>query len=109
MQVVGALAQPGECERHLLQVVRHEEASSQSGAHDAEEDLRVEAERYLRGVTGRHKQESHTGAPLQITWSVVFDPDVAAAILDEVALVDQQTARSRYAAIALSSHGRSGV
>jgi nucleotide-binding universal stress UspA family protein len=108
-QLVGGLAGSGKCELHLLHVMQRQEARPQAGEHDAQTAFRLEAEEHLHAVAERHKQESHSGAPLELTWSVVFDPDVAAAILDEASLVDQQSARSHYTALALSSHGRSGA
>ncbi len=108
-QLVAALATPAHGALHLLHVVPLEEAPSQTDEHDAQETLRLEAERYLRATAERLKQASQGSTPLHISWSVVFDPDVAAAILDEGSPATRDPEQSGYDLIAMSSHGRSGV
>ena len=108
-QLVAALAAPAHGALHLLHVVQLEEAPSQTDEHDAQETLRLEAERYLRAMAERLKQASQGSAPLHISWSVVFNQDVAAAILDEGSPATRYPAQSGYDVIAISSHGRSGV
>jgi nucleotide-binding universal stress UspA family protein len=110
-QLVAALATPAQGALHLLHVVQLEEAPphTTSAEHDAQETLRREAERYLRAVAERLKQASQGSAPLDVSWSVVFDPDVAAAILDEGAVAVRRPEQPAYDLIAMSSHGRSGV
>src|SRR5262245_34620060 len=107
-QFISTLVSPDHGEFHLLHVVRREDASPATGEHEAQETSRAEAEHYLHAVAERRIQESQAGAPLEITWSVVFDPD-GGAILDEGTLVERQIAWSRYVAIVLSSHSQSGV
>ena len=66
---------------HLLHVVQLEDANHT--ALNARQSLQQEAEMYLRRVA-----ERLTGAPLAslsltVSWSVIFDPDAAAAILEQ--------------------------
>jgi nucleotide-binding universal stress UspA family protein len=101
-QVVAALAAPGQGALHLLHVVQVEDAPPATGASQSnQEALRPEAEQYLRVVMKRFQRAPLADIPLDVTSSVVFDPDVAAAILDQSA--------KGYDMIAMASHGRSGL
>jgi nucleotide-binding universal stress UspA family protein len=98
-RLASALAAPGQGALHLLHVVQLEDANHT--ALNARQSLQQEAEMYLRRVA-----ERLTGAPLAslsltVSWSVIFDPDAAAAILE-------QRADRSYDLIAMASHGRSG-
>jgi nucleotide-binding universal stress UspA family protein len=105
-RLVSALAAPGKGALHLLHVVQVDDAPSAApGTGDGgQEALRGEAERYLRSVADHLQRETLATLTIVITWSVVFDADVAAAILDQSAIVDQA-----HGMIAMASHGRSGV
>jgi nucleotide-binding universal stress UspA family protein len=108
-QLVAALAAPAHGALHLLHVVQLEEAPRQTDEHKAQETVRLEADAYLQAVAERLKQASQGRATLDVSWSVVFDPDVAAAILDAGPLAVRNPGQSGYDVIALSSHGRAGV
>jgi nucleotide-binding universal stress UspA family protein len=97
--LVAALATPGQGALHLLHVVPMEDANDT--APDAKRLLQEEAEAYLRHVAERFTREPLASLALMVTWSVVFDPDVAAAILD-------QSADQGYDMFAMASHGRTG-
>jgi nucleotide-binding universal stress UspA family protein len=111
-----ALAAPAQGALHLLHVLQLEETSrpAPDAEHNAQDSLRLEAERYLGAVAERVKQASPASPPLAVTWSIVFDPDVAAAILSEEAAGDGSaedapaSAGRGYDMIAMTSHGRSG-
>jgi nucleotide-binding universal stress UspA family protein len=98
-RLVSALTAPGQSALQLLYVVRLEDANDM--APNAKESLKKEAEIYLRRVAMRLTRELSASLAVTVTWSVVFDADVAAAILD-------QGADHRYDMIAMASHGRSG-
>jgi len=101
-QLVAALAARARGALHLLHVVQVEDAPPASGASQSnQEALRPEAEQYLRVVAERFQRAPLADIPLDVTSSVVFDPDVAAAILDQSA--------KGYDMIAMASHGRSGL
>ena len=103
-QFIAALAAPDHATLHLLHVVQLEDGRhASSGEASSQESLRLEAERYLRVVAERFEHAPLAGLPLDVTWSVVFDADVAAAILDQRASADHE-----YDMIAMASHGRSG-
>jgi nucleotide-binding universal stress UspA family protein len=102
--LIAALAAPERGTLHLLQVVQLEDAAYASDSEkDSQETMRLEAERYLRAVAERFQHAPLARLPLDVTWSVAFDADVAAAILDQRASVDHA-----YDIIAMASHGRSG-
>jgi nucleotide-binding universal stress UspA family protein len=105
-RLVSALAAPGQGALHLLHVVQADDTSGATdktgdGGHEA---LRGEAERYLRSVAEHLQRETLATLAIAVAWSIVFDADVAAAILDQSAMVDQAQSL-----IAMASHGRSGV
>jgi nucleotide-binding universal stress UspA family protein len=101
-QFVAALAAPAHGALHLLHVVQVEDAPPATGASQSDQEaLGPEAEQYLRVVMERFQRAPLTDVPLDITSSVVFSPDVAAAILDQGA--------KGYDMIAMASHGRSGL
>jgi nucleotide-binding universal stress UspA family protein len=103
-QLIAALAAPGRGALHLLHVVQLEDAPHASDSEkDSEETMRLEAERYLRAVAERFRHAPLARLPLDVTWSVAFDADVAAAILNQRASADHA-----YDIIAMASHGRSG-
>jgi nucleotide-binding universal stress UspA family protein len=103
-QLIAALATPDRGALRLLHVVQLEDAPHASDSEkDSEKTMRLEAERYLRAVAGRFQQAPLARLPLDVTWSVVFDADVAAAILDQRASADHE-----YDMIAMASRGRSG-
>lgn len=103
-QVLTALAAPGRGALHLLHVVQVDDAAQASGDVTSNQDaLRPEAERYLREVTERFQRAPLADIPLDVTSSVVFDADVAAAILDQAA-----SENHGYDMIVMASHGRSG-
>lgn len=105
-RLVSALAAPGQGALHLLHIVQVDEtpgATDKTG-DDGQVALRGDAERYLRAVAERLQRETLDTPTLAVSWSVVFDADVAAAILDQSAIVDQGQSM-----IAMASHGRSGV
>jgi nucleotide-binding universal stress UspA family protein len=103
-QLLTALAAPDRGALHLLHVVQLEDGRhTASGEQSCRESLLLEAERYLRAVAERFEHAPLAGLPLDVTWSVVFDADVAAAILDQRASADHE-----YDMIAMASHGRSG-
>jgi nucleotide-binding universal stress UspA family protein len=98
-RLVSTLAAPGQGALHLLHVVQLEDANDT--VPDATQSLQQEAEMYLRRVAEQFTRPPLASLSLTVTWSVVFDPDVAAAILD-------QGAHHSYDIIAMASHGRSG-
>jgi nucleotide-binding universal stress UspA family protein len=103
-QLVAALAAPDRGALHLLHVVQLEDGRhSSSGEQSSQESLRLEAERYLRAVAERFAHAPLLSLSLDVTRSVVFDADVAAAILDQRTSADHD-----YDMIAMASHGRSG-
>jgi nucleotide-binding universal stress UspA family protein len=103
-QLIAALATPDRATLHLIHVIQLEGAPQVSGDEQtSQESLRLEAERYLRTVAERFEHATLASLPLDVTWSVVFDADVAAAILDQRASEDHG-----YDMIAMASHGRSG-
>jgi nucleotide-binding universal stress UspA family protein len=103
-RLIAALAAPDRGALHFLHVVHLEdERYASSDEESSQERLRLEAERYLRTVAERFEHAPLVGLSLDVTWSVVFDADVAAAILDQRASADHD-----YAMIAMASHGRSG-
>jgi nucleotide-binding universal stress UspA family protein len=114
--LIAALAEPGQGALHLLHVVQVEHTPSAAPEKDdgGQETLRSEAERYLRSVAERF-QLGLVVAPLRdVTWSVVFDPDVASAIIaategngDQLDSDDLASAPP-FDLIAMASHGRSG-
>jgi nucleotide-binding universal stress UspA family protein len=101
-QLLTTLAAPGRGALHLLHVVQVGDAPQASGGASHNQDaLRPEAERYLHTVMERFQRAPLVDIPLDVTSSIVFDADVAAAILDEGA--------KGYEMIAMASHGRSGL
>jgi nucleotide-binding universal stress UspA family protein len=103
-QLIAALAAPDRGALHLLHVVQLEDGRhASSGEGSSQESLQLDAERYLRAVAERFEHAPLASLPLDVTWSVVFDADVAAAILDQRA-----SAEHDYDMIAMASHGRSG-
>ncbi len=115
-QLVAGLSAPAQGALHLLHVVQLEDTPRQTtdAEQKAQDTLRLEAERYLRAVAERLTQASPASPPLDVTWSIVVDPDVAAAILSEDTAADGslEDAPARaghdYDMIAMASHGRSG-
>jgi nucleotide-binding universal stress UspA family protein len=115
-RLIAALAEPGRGALHLLHVIQVDNPPSAApGTGDGgQETLRGEAERYLRSVAERFQQEAVVTPPLDVTWSVVFDADVAATIIaateGDANHVDsaEQASASPYDMIAMASHGRSG-
>jgi nucleotide-binding universal stress UspA family protein len=104
-QFVAALAAPGRGALHALHVVQMDDAPQTPDAVSYNQDaLRTEAERYLRRVTERFQRAPLADIPLDVTASVVFDADVAAAILDQAA-----SEHHGCDMIAMASHGRSGL
>jgi nucleotide-binding universal stress UspA family protein len=102
--LIAALAAPGRGALHLLHVVQLEDALLTSDSErDSQEAMRLEAERYLRAVAERIQHQPLASLALDVTWSVAFDADVAAAILDQRAGADQECD-----IIAMASHGRGG-
>jgi nucleotide-binding universal stress UspA family protein len=103
-QLIAALAAPGRATLHFLHVVQLEDGRrTASGEQTSQESLWLEAARYLRVVAERFEHAPLASLPLDVTWSVVFDPDVAAAILDQRTSADYGDDM-----IAMASHGRSG-
>jgi nucleotide-binding universal stress UspA family protein len=105
------LAAPKRGALHLLRVIQIEDAPHDTaGAAEAGlETLRVEGERYLHS---RFQQERLAALSLDVTWSSVFDADVASAIVSaQDALADEgaRGATMGCAMIAMASHGRNGV
>jgi nucleotide-binding universal stress UspA family protein len=84
---------------HLLHVVQLEDANHT--ALNARQSLQQEAEMYLRRVVERFTRAPLANLSLTVSWSVIIDPDAAAAILE-------QRADHSYDLIAMASHGRSG-
>jgi nucleotide-binding universal stress UspA family protein len=114
-RLLAALAAPGRRAAHLLYVVPMEDADDE--APGARLSLRQEAETYLRNVAARFTTEPLAGHSIAITWSVVFDPDVAATIIAAAEGNDGAGSRlaqasaprdGTYDVIAMASHGRSG-
>jgi nucleotide-binding universal stress UspA family protein len=110
-RLVSALAAPGQGALRLLHVVQVEEAHNVE--HDASQSLLHNATAYLRAVAERFTREPFASNSLVVTWSVVFDPDVACAIIaageSKSDIVDANNLTSvPYDVIALASHGRSG-
>jgi nucleotide-binding universal stress UspA family protein len=101
-QLLAALAAPGRGALHLLHVVKVEDAPHAPSAAPSNQDaLRPAAERYLRTVVERFQRAPLADIPVDVTSSVTFDADVAAAILNQGA--------KGYDMIAMASHGRSGL
>ncbi len=104
-----ALAQaPGTGEPgsiHLLFVADPYDAAE----HDMKREQAINAAKaYLVGIADR-LEETFTGAKVpKVTWSVVTDFDVAAAILQEAGAANGTTMPS-YDVIAMATHGRTGV
>jgi len=119
-RLISALAAPAQGALHLLHVVQVEDVTGarqpvDAAELDGQQSLLREADSYLRSVAERFKQEPLASLKVHVTWSVAFDPDVAAAIIaetvservDETARTDSG-ARIGYAVVAMASHGRSG-
>jgi nucleotide-binding universal stress UspA family protein len=98
-RLVSALAAPGQAALHLLYVVQLEDTNDV--APGVKHSLQEEAEMYLRRVAERLSRAPLASPSLTVTWSAVFDPDVAAAVLE-------QSADHGYDMVAMASHGRSG-
>jgi nucleotide-binding universal stress UspA family protein len=98
-RLVSAVATPGQGAMHLLHVVQLEDANDAASA--VKQSLQQEAEMYLQRVAERFTRAPLASLSLTVTWSVVFDPDVATAVLE-------QGADHGYDMIAMGSHGRSG-
>jgi nucleotide-binding universal stress UspA family protein len=114
--LIAAFAAPERGGLHLLHVVQLEESPQDAPAteRNAQVTLRREAEEYLHTVAERLKQTPSSTLSPDLTWSIVFDPDVAAAILDEpdaLAEGGAEGASVRHSCdvIAMVSHGRSGL
>lgn len=106
LHLVTALASPAQAALHLTLVVSPYEADK----NNMPDALAIEgAKDYLAGVASRLKNES---VEATITWSVVADLDIAAALV-RVAENGEDTAGvgifGGYDLIAMSSIGRSGV
>ncbi|HEY7022710.1 MAG TPA: universal stress protein [Ktedonobacterales bacterium] len=98
-RLVSAVAAPGQGALHLLHVVQLEDATHT--ALNARQSLQQEAECYLRQVAERLALAPLASLSLTVSWSVIFDPDVAAAVLE-------QSTDHGCDMIAMGSHGRSG-
>ena len=111
-RLVSALAAPGQGALHLLHVVQMEDAHNLDPS--AKQSLLHEAEAYLCNVAERFAREPFAGNSLAVTWSVVFDPDVAGAIIaaaessGDTVDANNLTSAPPYDVIAMASHGRSG-
>jgi nucleotide-binding universal stress UspA family protein len=111
-RLVSALAAPGQGALHLLHVVQMEDADNLDPS--AKQSLLHEAEAYLYNVAERFAREPFVGNSLAVTWSVVFDPDAAGAIIaaaessGDTVDANNLTSAPPYDLIAMASHGRSG-
>ena len=111
-RLVSALAAPGQGALHLLHVVQMEDAHNLDPS--AKQSLLHEAEAYLCNAAERLAREPFAGNSLAVTSSVVFDPDVASAIIaaaessSDIVDANNLTSAPPYDVIAMASHGRSG-
>lgn len=73
------------------------------------EEARQEAEASLKTVAARLHEQLPAASRPTITWSVVVNPDVVAAILAQATPAAGQAQESGYDLIAMATHGHSGL
>jgi nucleotide-binding universal stress UspA family protein len=113
-QLIAALASPGKAAIHLLRVIKPQPL--RGGQEDidtiARDSILHKAKKYLSSITEHLKEGIASQLKLTVTWSVVFDDDVASAII-RVAENSEDTEGSGVFGgcdlIAISTHGRGGL
>jgi nucleotide-binding universal stress UspA family protein len=115
-QLVSALAAPAQGSLHLVRVVTSppsyermlppSEASSHIHTMEHEEE---EALTYLRDLSVSLLKKDLAHLNLDITWSVIFEPDVAATLVRMAEKGDELRSIPGCNLIAMATHGRSGL
>jgi nucleotide-binding universal stress UspA family protein len=113
IQLAAALSGTAPGELHLLRVITVPSTSGKFGGGTSND--------FERAVLAEEKQAAHTylealeqqlresmPAPMQLTTSIVVDNGIAAAII-YAGEPDGATGGKAYAAIAMATHGRSGI
>ena len=114
--ILVALATPGKAYLHLLEVVSlpspdgHLRGQTPFSAEIKAQEMH-EAEAYLKSVKERLSQKFVAGFNPTITTSVMFDPDIAGAIVQiaEQAQQKEDQAMPSVDFIAMATHGRGGL
>jgi nucleotide-binding universal stress UspA family protein len=104
--LMSALAPSGQGSIHLVQVTRptSDEAEARKAA--------LEAQDYLSRIAGQLKRGPLATLPVQVTWSVLRDKDIAGALVDlaEARQPAQGAGNAgRFDVIAMGTHGRGGL
>ncbi len=113
-QLVSALAAPAQGSLHLIRVVTSPPGyermlpPSEIGPHTMEHE-EEEAHTYLRDLSVSLLKKELAGLNLDITWSVIFEPDVAATLVRMAEHGDELRSIPGCQLIAMATHGRSGL
>jgi nucleotide-binding universal stress UspA family protein len=110
-QLIAALADPAQCDLHLLRVVDLPSAygrmKSQAHISDSmQQEARKEAEMYVQAMAERLHETTFATFKLHLTWSVAVSTDVAGTIIK---LAEQTGSSDGYDVIAIATHGRGGL
>jgi len=116
VEILAALATPGKAYLHLLEVVAlpspdgHLRGQTPFNAEIKAQEMH-EAEAYLKSVKERLSQGPLAHLNLTITTSVMFDPDIAGAIVQIAGQDEQKEDQAAPTAdfIAMATHGRGGL
>jgi nucleotide-binding universal stress UspA family protein len=113
--LAAGLAAPEPGALQLVQIVHHErhQAHEATAAHQAREAALQEAESYLAVVAERLRSGSLAPLKLQVSWSAVWNLDVAAGLIDAaeqgiMAQGQQAGGAGPCDLIAMATHGRTG-
>jgi len=112
MQLVSALAAPGQGAIHLVRVVKYDLLPGEILDPEARERLLHKAKVYLQSVTGHVRAGLAAGLKLAVTWSIALDNDAAAAIITVAENGEDAEGAGVFGGcdlIALSTHGRGGL
>jgi nucleotide-binding universal stress UspA family protein len=111
-QLITALAAPGEGTIHLVRVVKHRTRSGEVLDATTRERTLRRAKTYLQSVKGHIRAGLTAEFHGIVTWSVVLDNDVAAAIIRTAENGEDAEGAGAFGGcdfIAMSTHGRKGL
>src|SRR5258708_38220863 len=113
LQLLTALAAPGQGEMHLVQVVDLPSIEGKSllrayALKNAQKHAIQEAEDYLKGIAQRLSEAMPADSHLAITWSLMVSNHAARTLTEMVKNLAEDEQEHGYDLLAMATHGRTG-
>ncbi len=110
VQLVSALAAPGQGELHLMRIVKvPSEYDYKKAVIDILEEVQHEATNYLAAVAGRLSNGIAAEYNVKVTWSVLSSSEIAAALIEAAEFGNAEGTCQGCNLIAIATHGRGGL